>query len=394
MPARLGPPRVLGPYHLKDRGSWRIILREPKPRGGSQDTPQDFPSEARALAVKAQLEADLAIYGQAPATWGEAVTAFVDHLRDEGRRPTTLRDRETKLGRVEEAFPGSHPFELSLGQARLYRRSLEAEGLSPTTIKGYMDAVAMLQRWAVSRGWADSAPWANAPKPSPEVRSLYFTEEELGRWLRAAEAMAVDPNRDSDEPGGRRLSDWSQWPAAAWLLTLGCRTRELIHLTGRSVRRARTTGPDGSAVEVVRITIAESKTAAGRRTILMAAPRGCELLLELAATRASDERLFQSRRGALPDRTNWFRRRVQATCEAAGVPVVSTHDIRSTVATLNAEADVDMYGLAALLGHHDPKTTIRNYVHLSSGRAASAALVAAMVTERAYRGAPVLELVK
>lgn len=76
-----------------------------------------------------------------------------------------------------------------------------------------------------------------------------------------------------------------------------------------------------------------------------------------------DALLFCSREGT-PLTTNNVRRQFRHVLDLAGITGVTPHMMRRTVATaINEQAGVDL--AAELLGHTDPKVTIKHYIRRS-----------------------------
>ncbi len=104
------------------------------------------------------------------------------------------------------------------------------------------------------------------------------------------------------------------------------------------------------------------KTSRSRRVVALPSFAAEAVRKRLAALddRSMDALLFQSREGT-PLTTANVRRQLRAVLGAAGIKDVTPHMFRRTVATaINEQAGVAL--AAELLGHVDPKITIRHYI--------------------------------
>lgn len=111
----------------------------------------------------------------------------------------------------------------------------------------------------------------------------------------------------------------------------------------------------------------------------------------------ADEVCFSSIRRPgveLPARTHWFRDRVEATCEHAGIRRVATHGLRHSTGTLLAAlpgAGID--GAQAMLGHESRQTTKR-YAHADVGSRIEASVALGDALEASFHGRPVFTVIK
>jgi integrase len=104
------------------------------------------------------------------------------------------------------------------------------------------------------------------------------------------------------------------------------------------------------------------KTARSRRVVALPtfAAEAVRRRLVAMHDRSLDALLFSSRNGT-PLIPNNVRRQLRSAMAAVGIEGVTPHMLRRSVATaINAQASVDL--AAELLGHTDPKITIRHYI--------------------------------
>jgi integrase len=105
------------------------------------------------------------------------------------------------------------------------------------------------------------------------------------------------------------------------------------------------------------------KTARSVRTVALPGFTAAAIRQRLATMegRTPDALLFTSRNNT-PLSMNNVRRQLRAAMTWAGIECVTPHLFRRTVATaVNESADINL--AAELLGHTDPRITIKHYVH-------------------------------
>jgi integrase len=165
------------------------------------------------------------------------------------------------------------------------------------------------------------------PLREPSGRTRFLDPEELGRLLAVCE--------ESQSP----------YLCSFVLLALntGMRRNEILGLTRKSID-----WPNGIAM------IADSKNGEGRHVYLNDA--ALEALRALPQ-RSGTDRLFP----LSPNQTTMLFRRA---AKRAGLEDFRLHDLRHTFASYQAMAGVASRGLQSLLGHKDPRMTMR-YSHLS-----------------------------
>jgi site-specific recombinase XerD len=352
-----------------DRAWWRWVQLRGERRisivlvlGGVKST-QTLPSGAtereasrHVRILTAQLESGRA---DAPADWDEAIDQFIESRT--GRR-STLASYRNNLRSVARTLPTSDPLALTESHAAAFVAA-RAGAVSASTIKGAIDAVAIMQRWCVAQGWLDRATWDEVERPEVIAAARHLRPDQLGAFLRASERL------------GKR-DGWEQWPAAAYLLCHGLRTAEVQHLLVADIDLV------SGFVSVVDRLGARTKTRASIRTIPIVSAAALECLRETYRDAAPTWPAFPTGRQAsgsdvpvmASGRTAWFARRCRATCaEAEITPAVSPHDLRHTVATAAVIAGADMHSVQSLLGHSDARVTARIYSHATSAQRAQGA---------------------
>lgn len=362
-----------------------------------------YPSREEAERQRRIVEAALkAGTLDAPATWAEAVDAFLadraspsGDRRRQGVRPSTIAAYRSHLGVVGRVLADPDPLTLSLGDARRYVEARTAEGSRPATIRAGLEAATIMQRWLVERGWIPKATWSDIARPEVLTSRRALRPDEVGQFLRAAMRLGRDPTL-GDPASERRLPDWERWPAAAWLLMHGLRTSEAAHLLVRDIDLV--TGH----VHVEDRDGARTKTRSSARVIPILAELALEILRETFRGKPADELAFPvhtrtpTHGGAhVHDRTAWFLRRTHITCEVAGIERVSAHELRHSVATAAIVAGADMHSVQSLLGHSDARMTARVYAHASAAdRAMGAARVVSDYLTRVVEARPAIRVAK
>lgn len=199
-------------------------------------------------------------------------------------------------------------------------------------------------RWCAERGWLPVDPFARIKgrgrrkKGKPQLRfDEARTFERVALDLAANDAGAV---------------------AALCYLLLGPRSGEVLSRQVRDV-------DDSGQV----LWIPDSKTAAGKRQIRI--PRQlAPYVLHLAAGRPGEAPLFaHAAKRARPQ--DWAREQVWRICKLAGVPEVTPHGLRGTLATMGKELNELTQRVADVLGHEGPAITERSYIDRERAEAAA-----------------------
>lgn len=105
------------------------------------------------------------------------------------------------------------------------------------------------------------------------------------------------------------------------------------------------------------------KTAAGYRTIPLAAPVARMLLKRRAKLGGSSTEPIFATRNSTPYSTHNVRRSLRKAADAAGHPGATPHMFRHTLGSVLYERGWTDVQVAALLGHRDPNFTKRTYLH-------------------------------
>jgi integrase len=200
---------------------------------------------------------------------------------------------------------------------------------------------------------------------APKARSATWTERELRTFLASVE---------SD-----RLRAF--WHVAAMT---GARRGEVLGLRWLDVDL------DGSRMAISQqlvpteggLTFAEPKTAAGRRTLALAAStvgvlrrhRDNQILeRQLLGPEYHDLDLVFAQVNGRPIYPSRVTETFREIAKTAGLPMIRLHDLRHTWATLALTNGIPVHVVSAALGHADPALTLRVYSHLLPRSSAEAA---------------------
>jgi len=226
-------------------------------------------------------------------------------------------------------------------------------------------------------GYAEAAELMNKPSPCgrwirlPSVQRVERPELKAADFERLAEALGPD-----EAP--------MMWLGA----TLGLRWAEVAGLTlSRLDAKGRTITVDRQLSR--RRLLEPPKSARGHRTIDCPAWLVKELsaLVRRYGLTDPDDLLFVTKEGMPLDYSRWRSRVWVPACQAAGLPGLVFHDLRSIAATAHVAERVPVSVTQARLGHSSSRMTLDVYARATSadGRQAAEA-VGARIRPRATRG--------
>jgi integrase len=186
-----------------------------------------------------------------------------------------------------------------------------ASGLSPRTVRGVVQTLALVLRRAQEDGHVDRNVAALVRLPAVDTKEpRRFTAAQARRFL---DASATDP----------------LIALFAIALGTGLRRGELLALTWRDVDLAHGL-----------LSVTRSKTSAGVRVVPLA---------EFA--RRAMEGLERSPGSIWPYRPEYVTNHFRALCARAGVPYITFHGLRHTAASLMLDAGVDPLTIQGIMGH-------------------------------------------
>lgn len=297
----------------------------------------------------------------------------------EGARKSYLENLESMRRVHLEPSIGALPLEkVTTARVEVLASEMLAAGLSPKTVRNVLTFVHSVFEHAIAKGWCQENPLRHAARPkrrragdvSPDLQ--FLTVPELEAVLRAIPDELVRrtpaPTRrgrpgPAPPPPPDALGPVLRVLILAAAIT-GLRQSELLGLRWRDV--------DWTAqrIRVRNAYVRGEHSAEGksdlstRRSVPMASRLAREL--DRWSTRTlynTDEDLVfaHPQTGRPIDRTK-VTRRFQDACRAAGVRVITFHDLRHTFATRLAAHGEPLRTIQEYLGHADAKTT-QIYAH-------------------------------
>lgn len=335
----------------------------------------------------------------APVDWDDLIQEFVEAWKLKGSSDATIETHRNRLLAVSRVL-GGDPLELSVEDGRFYIevRSQAKTGpedkqrtISINTVRGEIDTIRIMQRWAVKMGWVSKATWEDltSPKKAP-TKKRDLRERECGALLRAAEKLADDP------PPGAPKASWQWWPSALMLLLHGLRPGEVLRVRKRDVEEWR----DVEGQQFLLIHVYRSKTEEGVRHVPIVWPEAVDAIKQVMADRGEEQPLCLSLRGGDKGEytsSQMLRRRLKQTCEAAGVDSTNVvpYSGRHTGATIGLTSGlVDPFAMSRMYGHVDQNFTQRTYTRVRASQARPAAAAIGHVLELAKNGRPQVRVVE
>ena len=327
----MGAVSVFGPY--RHQRGYSIEVRGP---GGRRATVYKTEREALHAILDAVAEAKAAV----PVLIDDAIDAYVEQLRERGRRESTIGEAEYRLrplGRIVANVGDLKPDHVRrrlAGEGRLDKRP-HAE-LSVATKRGTLARIRDACRFWIERGWL-----ARDPTAKIEVKG------KVGRGkptLTPREARLLDDVL---------VDDSSEAATAVMLaLRLGLRSGEIRRLRVKALDLE----GDPPTLHVARET---TKSDHGVRTLPLHAPLPARMA-KLTHGRELGDLVFAGRKGK-PRGSDWVRAATVRYCQRAGVTVVTAHGLRGTHRRLALDGGAAVEAAALALGHGSTTVGERHY---------------------------------
>ena len=341
---------------------WRVRVKYPdgtsaRPSGTARNV-----TAARKAVEAAKAEAEAGRRPLALAlTVGEMVTEYMGAKRARWADRTSWNNDALYRRHVLPHLGGKRAAGIQPKDLRLYFETLQAGGLGDSGQRQVHVLLSGAYKRAIGDGLLRDNPAAYA-RPVKAARGAAkvkaFTPEELGRFITAA------------------LGDRWALPLAFLAMT-GLRIGEALALTWEDY------GEDPKEKGAYSVTVSKTrsefegkaytglpKTAAGVRGVALGVDGVAlvedmrrRVLLEAGAHgNGVGPYIFPSVDGR-PMRQDTARAVMRRTCERAGVPLLSPHALRHSVATYHLAAGRDAVTVAAHLGHAQTSTTLNIYGH-------------------------------
>lgn len=252
------------------------------------------------------------------------------------RKRSWKRDDELYRLRIKGVFGNKRLNQISRQQIQLFHTALKAEGLAAATCNHHIKLLRHALNLAIDWEMLETNPAARVPLFHEDNKVEHYMDElELERLLNV---LRTDANR-------------SACLIAMFLLSSGCRLNEVLSAKWSDVDMVK-------RVFVVRASNSKSKR-------LRSVPLNDSALdvLNKLDTSGEFDHLFINRQTGKPYTTVtkvWQRLR-----KAAGLPHLRLHDLRHQYASFLVNGGRTLYEVQQILGHSDPKVTMR-YAHLST----------------------------
>jgi integrase len=307
----------------------------------------------------------------------KAGPVFEKWFKSKEKRLTTSTRKLYRLGLDRYILPrfGHRKLaEITADDIARFTRSLEKQGLSPSTIENYLRPLKGGLAFACRRGLLTTNPCAfltrdDRPLQKFDRKAYEWTDEEINALLESAEMIAHRPES---------RQDYSALLTVA--VETGLRKGELLGLQWGDVDL------EEGLIHVRRQWIkygelTQPKTPKALRRVPLA-PQTVALLRRLRlASRFSQETdfVFASKDGTPLGHRNVDRRGFEPARDLAGLPGSLTfHDLRHAFASRAAHRGVPLNVLSEIMGHTTVAITAKVYVHLYGRAAAEDAFRAAM----------------
>lgn len=283
----------------------------------------------------------LAAYNRNPVSLDPAITFAEIFARwSADHFPNVSAATRASYSAAYNAVPTLHGLRFREIRRNHLQRAIDVSGKNLPTLQNVKIVLGFMYRYAMQNDL---------------VEKDYSQFVDLSRHKPDADADPI--HTDFKPPEISALWERTGDPAIRQILMLiysGLRVGEFLALTRADV------DPDARTV-----TVRKSKTAAGRRTVPIAA-KTLPFWLDTLESAAHDPetRIFDD--GGL-ERTRYdrFRAAMDVALDAADLPPHLPHDTRHTAATLLHAAGVDPYIVKKILGHSSRDVTERVYTHLT-----------------------------
>ena len=277
----------------------------------------------------------------------ELLIAFEQHLQERDSSPQTIRGYRQDVHQFFSWLGTGHPLEHFTSETiRRYRDELVEAGAKPNTINRHLAALAAFGHWAAQSGLIARNPAANLRGlENVALAPRWLTKSQQTRLLNVIEKDLALARQKYPRLWVIRLRDAVM---VQLLLNTGLRVSELCALKLTDLQLSERKGL---------LTVRSGKGKKQRQVPLNHKAR--QSLAEWLATRPGEtERLFSGQRGE-PVTPRIVQRVVERYSELAGLPELTPHVLRHTLAKNLLESGVTMEKVATLLGHKTLNSTLR-----------------------------------
>lgn len=322
----------------------------------------DAAGQVRRGALRSRSQIALREYGEA---WlKDAKSGVIRKRGGEPCKPSALRSYEDALlSRIFPEFGGARLTDISRLDLQDFADRLQAEGLSPSTIRNTLMPLRAIYRRALVRGDVSVNPTSSLELPAVTGRRFRFADP-----VEATTLLEALPTRD------RAL-----W-ATAFYAGLRCGELQALRWSDVDLERGRLY-VKSSFDNKSRVFGEPKSKAGGRRIPVVAGLRGILRAYMLETGRR--EGLVFGRDGVRPFTPSNVGRRARTAWKNAsaarsrhGLPPlepITLHECRHTYASLMIAAGVNAKALSSYMGHKSITTTLDDYGHLMPGNEDEAA---------------------
>jgi integrase len=302
-------------------------------------------------------------------TVADAMAAYLEDLRGDGRSPHSLEDARRRVSaHILPAIGGTKVSALTPERLRRWRDALAATGARVRTPNGaeqrYRTADGRARRNSADRVWKILRAALNRAFQDGKVES-----DHAWRKVKGFRGVDIARARYLSIAECRRLLNAASpefQPLLQAALVTGCRYGELIALTVADFN------PDADTLAV-----RQSKSGKARHVVLTS--EAAAVFAALTAGRSGDDLILRRARGA-PWRASNQGRLMRETCERARIaPTINFHGLRHTWASLAVMNGMPLTVVAHNLGHAGTKMVEKHYGHLAPN----------FVTETVRKHAPI-----
>lgn len=339
--------------------AYYVGLREP---GSSKKLYKKHGTYENARAYKTEVDRSLAVGDYTPRKLrDETVEAFVERMFASAHNiaPSTLAGyRLTWKNHVQEKLGHRRIGQVSARELQEFIDRLVASGIGNGTLAAVRQLLAKVFNQAVVEGVVSRAPTSSLRVP--KERRTKLSRETLQGW-----ADAMKPLVAAIEP---------RYRLTLYLAgVLGLRAGEIGGLRVQDVDFEANTITVKQAVRTVngRPEIAETKTAAGERTLSVPGPIMDEIAAYTREYEPADDggyaeqggRIFQAAKGGLVGH-NTLNKALQKAIRETGSPPMRFHDLRHLAASTMIAVGIGPSVVKERLGHSTLAITMDRYSHL------------------------------
>jgi integrase len=270
------------------------------------------------------------------------------------RKRSWKRDEQLYRPRIKAVFGCKRLNQITRQQIQLFHTAVLEEGLAPATANHHVKLIKHSLNLAVGWQMLDVNPAVGVPLLLEDNQvENYLDEAELTRLL---QVLRTDENR-------------AVCRIALFLLSTGCRLNEALSARWEDIDVEK------------RVFVIRAKNSKSKRVRSVPLNESALEVLASLDTKGVSQEVFVNRRTgqAYTVITKvWHRIRAKA-----GLPKLRLHDLRHQYASNLVNGGRTLYEVQMILGHSDPKVTMR-YAHLSSKALQEAAETASLPVQRGH----------